>query len=169
MFFILLCCCLAALLCQDVLGEGEFHIKNASDLIGLSKNVNSGTSYKGTTVFLDADIDFSSGGHPKEFGPIGTYDGWYNYKDFQGTFDGQGHTISNLAVKSSLYYVGLFGYSRGVTIRNVVLDSSCSVLCTPAKDSGYYLGGIIGYLHSEKEEPCSNLGCSISGPNLDQK
>ena len=60
MLFILLCCCVAAL-CQDVLGEGEFYIRNASDLIEFSKNVNNGTGYSGATVFLDADINFSGG------------------------------------------------------------------------------------------------------------
>ena len=68
MLFILLCCCLAAL-CQDVLGEGECHIKNATGLIEFSKNVSSGTNYKGTTVFLGADINFS-GGLSEQFEPL---------------------------------------------------------------------------------------------------
>ena len=89
MFSVLLCCCLAAL-CQGVLGEDEYHINNASELITFSNNVNSGTNYNGTTVFLDADIDFS-GGLSRQFEPIGTHN-----KSFQGTFDGQGHTINNL-------------------------------------------------------------------------
>ena len=83
------------------------HITTAEDLIELSKNVNSGLSYLGITVFLDADIDFS-GGLSESFEHIGKND---NY--FQGTFYGQGHTISNLAIESSLKYVGLFGKSNG--------------------------------------------------------
>ena len=106
MFFVLLCCCLAVL-CQGVLGESVLHIKNASDFIQFSKNVNSGTNYKGTTVFLDADIDFS-GSLSEQFEHIGK--GSSNY--FQGTFNGQRHTISNLAINSSLQYVGLFGNSK---------------------------------------------------------
>ena len=88
MFFVLLCC--LTVLCQGVLGEDVLHINNTSELIQLSKNANSGTSYNGTTVFLDAEIDFS-GGLSEQFEPIGKSS---NY--FQGTFDGQGHTISNL-------------------------------------------------------------------------
>ena len=115
-----------ALFCLLLLGQGalsyEHHIINtASELIAFSKIVNSGTSYNGTTVFLDADIDFF-GGLSDKFEPIGTSN------DFQGTFDGQRHTISNITIKSFLWYVGLFGYSEGATIRNVVLDSSCSVV-----------------------------------------
>ena len=122
MLFVVLCCVVA--LCQGVLGEGELHIKNASELIELSKNISSGTSFEKTIIFLDADIDFS-GGLSEQFGPIGK--GTINY--FIGTFDGQGHTISNLAINSSSLYVGPFGYSTdGATIRNVVLDSSCSIV-----------------------------------------
>ena len=80
---------------KGVLGEGELHINNASDLISLSKNVSSGTTYSGTTVLLDADIDFSDG-LSEQFEPIGYYNTYDGYKSFQGTLYGQGHTISNL-------------------------------------------------------------------------
>ena len=89
MLFVL-CCCLAAL-CQGVLGGNELHIKSVECFIQFSKDVNNGNHYYGTTVFLDADIDFS-GGLSEQFEPIGKSDSKY----FQGTFDGQGHTISNL-------------------------------------------------------------------------
>ena len=114
-------------------GKGVHHIKNAEDLIQFSKNVSSGTNYSGTTVFLDADINLSDG-LSEQFGPIGT-DSNHN---FQGTFDGQGHTISNLAMNSSsLQHVGLLGHSKGTTtIRNVVLDSSCSVMSSYRAQAG---------------------------------
>ena len=59
-----------AALCQGVHGESVLRIKNASELIQLSQNVNNGKNYSGTTVFLDADIDFS-GGLSEQFVPIG--------------------------------------------------------------------------------------------------
>ena len=126
---------------QSVLGAGEeFRINTAEGLVNFSKIVNSGTNYSGTTVFLDADIDFS-GGFSEQFEPIGK--DYYN--SFQGTFDGQGHTISNLAINSSSSsYAGLFGYSRDATIRNVVLDSSCSVVSSFSGSSSAFVGGIIG-------------------------
>ena len=76
-----------------------------------------GNSFEGTTIFLD----FSSG-LSEQFEPIGR--DWNNY--FQGTSDGQGHTISNLAINSSSQFVGL----KDGAIRNVVLDSSCSIVST---------------------------------------
>ena len=51
---------LLLLLGQGTHCEIELQIYNTSDLIDFSNNVNSGTSYKGATVFLEADIDFSS-------------------------------------------------------------------------------------------------------------
>ena len=67
------------------------HINKAEGLIEFSKIINSGISYSGTTVFLDTDIDFS-GGLSEQFEPIGVI----SNNHFQGTFDGQGHVISNL-------------------------------------------------------------------------
>ena len=130
-----------ALFC--LLGQGALsnvhYINTANELVAFSKIVNIGTSYSGTTVFLGADIDFSDG-LSEQFEPIGK-----DYS-FQGTFDGQGHMISNLAVNSSSQDVGLFGYSwgGGAIIRNIVLDSSCSAV---SFFIGYaYIGGIIGLL-----------------------
>ena len=104
-----------ALFCLLLLGQGalskEHHINSTGDFIQFSKNVSSGTSFNGTTVFLDADIDFS--GISEQFEPIG------NDNCFRGTFDGQGHTISNLNVTSNSTYVGLFGYSKGATIKTL--------------------------------------------------
>ena len=131
-----------ALFCLLLLGQGvlsyEYHISTTEGLIAFSRNVDSGASYSGTTVFLDADIDFS-GGLSEQFKPIGK-----NY-DFQETFDGQGHTISNLAMNSSSQDAGLFGYSKGATIRNVVLDDSCSVVSSYSGSYYVYVGGIIGH------------------------
>ena len=126
-------------LCGVAWGSDELRIHNASELIKLSDNVNSGTSYSGTTIFLDSDIDFS-GELSQQFNPIGKDDS----NCFRGTFDGQGHVISNLIMNSSLQYVGLFGYSDGSTIKNVVLDESCSI--TSTRNTGQSsVGGLIGY------------------------
>ena len=77
---------------------------------------------------------------------------------FNGTFDGQGHVISDLKMTSSSQYVGVFGISRGLTIKNVIIDSSCSITSL-FSDSGTAIGGIIGLLdrgwtlhHQEQRE-----------------
>ena len=114
----------------------EVRINNVEEFIQFKDNVNSGSSYDGTTVFLDSDLSFAG----KEFEPIGTDS---NY--FRGVFDGQGHVISNLAMTSSpTNYFGLFGYSEGLTIRNVILDSSCSIAGSYSGSGSIYLGGSLG-------------------------
>ena len=120
------------------------HIETPEDFIDFSKIVNSRTnSFNGTTVFLDSDLSFAG----KTFEPIGTDYHFY----FLGTFDGQGHVISNLNMTSSSEYVGLFGYSGGLTIKNVILDSSCSITSSFSASSDACIGGIIGYCNG----PCT--------------
>ena len=71
---------------------------------------------------------------------------------FQGTFDGQGHTISNLTidlsqtlqgtpVTASNKYAGLFGITNGATIKNVALSGTITIIlgdCTTA-----YVGSLV--------------------------
>ena len=80
---------------------------------------------------LDADIDLSSVSSQLE--PIGMGSNIYT-----GIFDGQGHTISGLTMRRSSNYVGLFGIvGGGATIKNFILDETCSI-------SGNAFVGIIG-------------------------
>ena len=119
----------------------ELRITTAEELITFSNDVSSGNRYSGTTVYLDSDIDFTPS-LSQQFQPIGKNE----TLSFQGTFDGQGHTISNLALNSSSLYVGLFGYSIGATIKNVVVDDSCSVVgsINPSSDI-IEIGSVSGY------------------------
>ena len=140
-----LACALALAVSAGCAAGAEVRITNADDFIQFKDNVSNGKTYAGTTVFLDSDIDFTG----KTFEPIGTS----GIKHFNGTFDGQGHVISNIVMTSSLQYVGLFGYSKGLTIKNVILDSSCSF--TSSYDSGaVYFGGIIGNCNTNNG-PCT--------------
>ena len=68
-----------------VQGAYELRIHNADELITFSESVISGTSYSGTTVYLDSDIDFTPS-LSQQFEPIGN-SSYY----FKRTFDGQGH------------------------------------------------------------------------------
>ena len=134
-----------SLLCSEaVLGE-ELRIKNATEFLIFSQNVNRGNMYKRTTVFLDADLDFT--GLSQYFEPIGRD----SDNLFRGHFDGQGYMIKNLAIKSSSPNVGLFGYTEGTVIKNIVLDKSCSVLGTHTSEwygDIIYVGSAVGYCRS---------------------
>ena len=134
----------AAALVNGVIGA-ELRIKSVDGFIQFKDNVSSGTNYSGTTVFLDSDLDFTG----KSFEQIGN-----SYNHFNGVFDGQGHVISNLKMNSSSSeYVGLFCYSGGLTIKNVILDSSCSI--TSSFSSNHvYIGGIVGWCFAN-DGPCT--------------
>jgi len=78
---------------------------------------------------------------------------------FNGTFDGGGHTISNLFVNySDLEYVGLFGYASDSDIRNLGLLSANITL-------GNYTGGLIGYANNTTIQNCFINLESIIGNN----
>ena len=111
--------------------------------------MNKGTNYEGTTVFLDSDLSLDE----EFFEPIGYYKSWNDYNYFLGVFDGQGHTISDLNMNSSSQYVGLFGYSYGLPIKNVILDSSCSIASSRNSNEAY-IGGIIGRCYANNG-PCA--------------
>lgn len=127
--------------------SNEHRINTVEDFISFSKNVKDGDNYFGTTVLLDSDIDFSG----KTFEPIGTDED----DCFDGVFNGQGHLINNLAVNSSKNSVGLFGFSEGATIMNVVIGHSCSFASTYASsselDDEAYLGSVVGRCYSTNE------------------
>ena len=106
-------------------GNGTVNITNCDtdiiiytkeQLAALAKNVNSGTGYSKYQFKLGADIDLNN----ETWTPIGTSD-----KAFQGNFDGNGHTISNLkAGTSSQNDVGLFGFTTNGTIKNIHIHNA---------------------------------------------
>ena len=127
--------------------NADYLISSASELATFASKVNSGSTFIGTTVLLTNDIYFTSS-QAKAFVPIGKDKSYY----FLGTFDGQGYTIRNLNLASTNYkYIGLFGYSRGLTIRNLVVDSSCSIVSSYTPSS-VFIAGIIGWCEAASLE-----------------
>ena len=122
---------------RGVLGT-EHRITSVEDFVQFVDDVNTGkANYSGTTVFLDTDLSLSG----KTINPIGG-----SSNNFLGIFDGQGHIFSNLIISSYSQYTGLFGYSIGLTIRNLVIDHSCSIKSSySGSPSGHiHIGGIAG-------------------------
>lgn len=101
-------------------GETVFHINTGAQLKGL-QSLSIEKEFQGCTFFLDDDINLNN--HP--LGVIG----WRGHF-FQGTFDGQGHCITNFKpsqdINSNLESdaVGLFGYVYGATIQNLQITGS---------------------------------------------
>ena len=61
-------------------------------------------------------------------------------------------------MNSSSQCTGLFGYSKGATIRNVVLDSFCSVVSSYNGSTPAYVGGLIGRCNDYTIENTVNMG-----------
>lgn len=107
----------------------KINVTTASDLFELSRDKRA-LSNEQLTVYLLNDIDF--GKNNTAFPPI---------EEFIGLFDGQGHVISNLRPNATMGGA-LFGYSGGVTIRNLVMDASCKV--EAQESTSMWSGGVIG-------------------------
>jgi filamentous hemagglutinin family protein len=85
----------------------------------------------GSNIDASATADWNGGAG---FMPIGT-----SATPFTGTFDGLGHTISNLSINRYMYYVGLFGEVGGTGIvRNT------GMLGGSVHGGGYYDGILAG-------------------------
>ena len=122
--------------------ENPYEIRNVNDLKLLAEKVNSGTDYAGKYFKQTADIDLEN---EPNWTPIGK-----SNNPFKGTFDGDGHQITNLKITGGSY-AGLFGYTKGAVIKN------CNV--TGEVNGSNYSGGIVGYANDNTHI----LNCSFQG------
>ena len=124
-------------------GNGNYTVTTADGLKAVADIANNGNL--DINITLDKDITLTG-----EWTPIAI-----NFeRQYTGTFDGGGHTISGLTVTGSDEYAGLFGYIDKVgTVKNVKLEN---VQIT--SDNQYaYVGGVAGYSEGNIEN------CSVSG------
>jgi len=99
---------------------------------------------------LGADIDLSDylspGGDEYNAGagwrPVGGAGG--DLFAFRGTFNGNGHTITNLSINSGAGVVGLFGATLRAVIRNVGLIDAAVVGTGSSSDVGSMIGNMNG-------------------------
>ena len=139
---------------------GDWVIYDAADLAALAKKVESGSTFKGCTVTLAADIDLS--GHL--WIPIGylarTASGPIHLV-FEGTFDGGLHKITGMfacpqGYSRSIAEVGLFGYVSEGTVRDLLLFGTVSYSSAVGGSSS--VGGLVGYLNMGTLQNCGFVG-----------
>ena len=109
--------------------DGTYMVYNADGLLAWADVVLAGAW--DTDCTLTADINLQG----KNWTPVGNQ---YKNNGYEGKFDGNGYTISNLNIDTSNDDVGLFGYvdNDGI-VQNVNL--------TNVKVSGqWYVGGVVG-------------------------
>ena len=100
-------------------GTTEFEIGTADELAYLAKLVREATDiFTGKTITLTNDIDLSDYTKGEGWEPIGV-----TGNRFEGTFDGAGYVVRNLVINRNSRFQGLFGATRGNTIKNLgVID-----------------------------------------------
>ena len=124
--------------------EGAYIIDSAADFAGFAALVN-GTlpnlapmtrgAEEPINFVLTSDIDL--GGY--QWTPIG------KNNSFIGTFDGNGHTISNLkySFEGEDYFVGLFGCLKDATVRNLTIEN-VDIYLNGAETWGH-IGAVAGW------------------------
>lgn len=127
------------------------HIKDAAGLQEFADKVNAG-EWLNAKVVLDDDIDLAGWSRASgacEWTPIGN-----GSNIFKGTFDGQGHKISNYQVTTTEGPAGLFGYARA-TIKNLKVENVTI-------KANHYAGAIVGqgYMRIDKCE-ATNVNITV--------
>ena len=140
-----------------------FIIENAAQLAFLAAKVNSGESYYGVYFRLANDIVMNDTSDWKRWKNTAPANAWTpiggdneNICAFAGIFDGDGHIVIGLYIKSDLDFLGLFGRNEG-TVKNLGVEKSYLIGGTRV---GSIAGGNYGTISN-----CYNAGI-VSGEDM---
>ena len=155
--------------------DNPFQISIAAELAWFRDYVNGkivnegekdGTTHPSASATLTADIDLVEFCHAADaatntkelsWDPIGNSDNKY-----QGTFDGNGKTISNLYINVTSGYAGFFGYANeGGCIKNITFDNAK----VKSTNDDYCIGILVGAAGSCIENIKTLVNCSVEGKN----
>lgn len=148
--------------------QNPYQIGTAAELLWFGQQV--ADRYYSIWATLTADINMEG-------------ESWPTLARYRGTFDGAGHTISNLTIPE-----GFVSQLAGGTIKNLTLDETCTVtgsgsFCESLSENGtiqnctnkadvtnssriIYTGGICGQIYTTGTiENCINLG-DVTGPRI---
>ncbi|MGN1235032.1 MAG: hypothetical protein ACI4U2_03525, partial [Christensenellaceae bacterium] len=159
----------------------SFVIDSPAELAGLASLVEEGNTFAGKVIELSGDIRLGDSDDSDMWEYIAPSTVWSpigsESHPFCGTFNGNGHvidgvygssvfgfvkdgTVANFTLKRSCLkgenYVGIVGRAQDSAIVNVVNESGS------VNASGYYAGGIVGYLDYGKIVRCENHA-SVTG------
>ena len=105
--------------------DKPYEISSAAELAWFRDYVNNESQYVSATLTEDIDLsefchaaDAATNTEELSWVPIG------NGRMYCGTFDGNGKTIRNLYINSTIMYKGFFGYANGGSIKNITFDNA---------------------------------------------
>ncbi|MBE6639570.1 MAG: hypothetical protein E7616_09030, partial [Ruminococcaceae bacterium] len=137
--------------------DGYYLIASEDDLFEFAQIVNGNHSSIAKNTFANAKLtaDITMTGAIRPWTPIASSRD--NVADFyKGTFDGQGHTISNLYFNdTTAFSAGLFGYVKGGTVRNVIVADSYVAAIWGGAIAGRFFG-------DGRIEGCGNLNTTVT-------
>lgn len=131
-----------------------------------------GTTHPSASAMLTADIDLKNYCHAAEDGkellswiPIG-----YVNNSWEGNMDGQGHTISHLYIKTAQSFVGLFGYTYGATIQDLIFDYAKVENVSTTNANASYTGILAGYAYGDSPSHIKGIkttnNCTVIGQEI---
>lgn len=165
----------------DGTAENPFLLRRPIDLYNMAAVVNGSyfVGYNMAYYKLAADIDMKG----EQLYVAG--DASNSTAVFCGTFDGDGHTISNFYITDEvvdqstfaneyLPYVGLFGYAAANTaspavIKNVTLSNYEVITHPGAAGAGVYVGSLLGYGIGVQVSGCKLVNGSVSAEGDDNQ
>ena len=105
--------------------DKPYEISTAAELAWFRDYVNNESQYVSATLTEDIDLsefchaaDAATNTEELSWVPIG------NGRMYCGTFDGNGKTIRNLYINSTIMYKGFFGYANSGSIKNITFDNA---------------------------------------------
>jgi len=140
--------------------DNPYEISTAAELAWFRDYVNKESQF--ASAMLTDDIDLSEFCHAADaatnteelsWDPIG------NGRMYCGTFDGNGKTIRNLYINSTIMYKGFFGYANSGSIKNITFDNA-KVKNTHYNGTGI-LTGVFEKCTIENIKTLAN--CSVEG------
>ncbi len=152
----------------SVASSDVISIGTAQQLVDFATAVNAGGPEASASVVLTADIDLAS---IANWTPIGN--GLYTTAylttgaAFEGTFNGQGHSVKNMKIAVPADAVsgttaGLFGVVKGGTVKNLTIGTGSAITSTAANMTA--VGAVTGYAFEATIDKCKNYASlSIGG------
>ena len=140
--------------------DKPYEISSAAELAWFRDYVNNESQYVSATLTEDIDLsefchaaDAATNTEELSWDPIG------NGRMYCGTFDGNGKTIRNLYINSTIMNKGFFGYANSGSIKNITFDNA-KVKNTHYNGTGI-LTGVFEKCTIENIKTLAN--CSVEG------
>ena len=149
---------------QPARGDGSvdkpYEISSAAELAWFRDYVNNESQYASATLTEDIDLsefchaaDAATNTEELSWDPIG------NGRMYCGMFDGNGKTIRNLYINSTIMNKGFFGYANSGSIKNITFDNA------KVKNTHYNGTGILTgvFVKCTIENIKTLANCSVEG------